>query len=248
MKPSIAYFVFLVAGPLTASDFSFYSIIRAGALGGQDWEGGTGPNGNSITTGAYYNYSNSVAGWSNNLDQRFRIGYSQATNTAYTTVWGSGISPIAYTSSYQPVGGTPLNSSGTWTINAGALYVRANTIPVATSITVSQLQLASGLTVLQPLTSTSLFASQPTGAVIESNSAPIVFSATANGGDWFIDGVIRFNGLSPYVTGGAQRSQLQFSLTAVAQDSPEPATFVLTSAGLLTMAYLRRRRHTGAIV
>ena len=233
----------LTISPLAATDFSFSSIMRAGARGNAaaDWELGTGASLGSITSGTQYSYS-SIPGWSNNLDQQFRIGYVQATNTAYTTVWGS--TGIAYTSSYSPVGGSPLNSGGIWTINANALNLSANPAVVQpTSIQVSQLQFGNGLNVLQPLTSTALFASQPTGSSQVGTSAPVVFSATGNSGSWYLDGVIRFSGLTPYVANGATDADLQFSLTASASDTPEPAAVILFSTGLLAMAACKRRRN-----
>ena len=231
--------LFLLMSPLVAADFSFFSIVRAGVQGAGDWEIGTGPNGNSITTGAHVT-------WPNNLDRNFRIGYNQSTNTAYTTVWTPsttpGAAPIASTSSYNPLGGSPLSSSGTWTIRAGSMYASASPITPSTSVQVSNLRLGNGLNVLQPITSTSLLASQPLNAPLASNAAPIVFSTAATGGDWYIDGVVRFNGLASFTANGAQRSQLQFGLTAIASDTPEPASFLLLSCGLVTLAHWKRRR------
>jgi len=229
---------FLAVSPVTAADFSFFSIIRAGVAGAGDWEIGTGANGNTISTGAQFS-------WPNDLDQRFRIGYNQSTNTAYTTVWNS--ANVASTSNYNPVGGAPSASNRTWTVRAGAIYTSATPLAVTTSVKVSGLQLGNGLppgsalNILQPLTSTSLSASQPSPVAPSSNSAPIIFSAATTGGDWYIDGNIRFSGLASFVTSGAQRSQLHFGLTAVASDTPEPAAILLVSGGLATLAYLKRR-------
>jgi len=222
---------FLAVAPVTATDFSFFSIVRAGVQGAGDWEIGTGPNGNSITTGAQF-------AWTNNADQTFRIGYRQSDNTAYTTV--SNPAGFTATSSYNPIGGAPLTSTGNWTIKANAMYTSATALPVATSVQVSNIRLVTGLNILQPLTS--LSASQPLSTAPSSNAAPIVFSAASNGGDWYIEGTIRFTGLAPFVTSGAQRSQLHFGLTAVASDTPEPAAILLISSGLAALAYLRPRR------
>ncbi|MCX6602354.1 MAG: PEP-CTERM sorting domain-containing protein [Acidobacteria bacterium] len=239
---AFAFAAALTVAPLAATDFSFSSIMRAGARGiaAGGWEIGTGADLNSITSGTQYRYSN-IRGWSNNLDQQFRIGYDQATNTAFTTVWGS--TGIEYTSSFNPVGGNPLNSGGTWTIKANALNLTADPAVVPpTSILVSQLQFGNGLNVLQPLTSTTLFASQPTGNSQVGNSAPVVFSAFGSGGNWYLDGIIRFSGLTPYVANGATNSDLRFSLTASAADTPEPAAVILFSTGVLAMAVYKRRK------
>ena len=241
---TLSLFAVLASTPLTAADFSFFSIVRAGVQGGADWEIGTGLNGNVITTGAHVT-------WPNEVDRSFRIGYIQSTNTAYTTVWTPsgtpGGLPTASTSAYNPAGGFPLSSSGVWTITAGAMYASAGSITQSRSVQVSNLQLGNGqpgngLNILQPLASTSLYASQPSATTIVRNTTPIVFSAAASGGDWYLDGSIRFSGLASYVTNGATRSQLQFALTAVAADNPEPATTVLIASGLFAMAYWKRRR------
>lgn len=223
-----------------AADFSFFSILRAGVSGNGDWEIGTGPNGNTILNSANYQYNQTTPGWSNNLDQQFRIGYTQATNTVYATVWGA--TGTAYTSVYNPVGGATAGTSGTWSIDTNGIYVRASARSAPTAISVSNLELSSAVNVLQPMTATSLYASQPTGANMRGNTAPIVFSAAANGGDWYLDGVVRFSGLAAYTTGGARRSELHFGLTANYADTPEPAAMLLVSAGIVAMALLRRRR------
>ena len=112
-----------------------------------------------------------------------------------------------------------------------------------TSIQVSQFQFGNGLNVLQPLTSTALFASQPTGSSLVGNSAPVVFSATGNSCSLYLDGVISFSGLTPYVANRATNADLQFSLTASASDTPEPAAVILFCTGLLAMAACKRRRN-----
>jgi hypothetical protein len=227
-----------------AAEFSFFSILRAGLPGNGDWEIGTGPNGNTIPNSSQYRYSNSTPGWLTGADQQFRIGYTQSTNTAYASVIGS--TGIVYTSQYNPVGGLTAAPGGTWTIDPNRMYVSArlrgnSTVPI--SVRVDNLTLSTAVDVLQPLTQTSLFASQPFGSSVRSNSAPIVFSAAASGGDWFLDGTIRFTGLVGSGGGAvAQRSDLQFGLTATYSETPEPAAVLLVSGGLVAMAYWRRRR------
>jgi hypothetical protein len=235
------------APALSAAEFSFFSILRAGLPGNGDWEIGTGPNGNTISNPSQYRYGQGTPGWSNNVDQQFRIGYVQSTNMVYATVWGS--TGIEYTSRYNPVGGLTASPGGTWTIDTGSLYVsatprtNANGQSAPSSIRVENLELSSAVDILQPMNQTSLYASQPTGTSLRGNTTPIVFSAAANGGDWYLDGTIRFTGLASSAAGaGAQRSSLQFGLTATYSDTPEPAAVLLVSGGLVWMAYRRRRR------
>ena len=223
----------LVALPLSSADFSFASILQAGARGNADagWEIATGSNLNSITSATQFRDAN-TPGWSDNVDRQFRIGYIKSNNTAYTTVWNSSGFPT--TANFIPVGGGSPDLSTTWSIRAN-LGANPSVVP-ATSVQVSFISFGNGLTVLQPLSTTPLIASQPTGASQVNTAAPIVFSASANSGNWYLDGVIRFSGLSPYAANGARNSDLQFSLTASASDTPEPAAALLIFSGLIAMA------------
>jgi hypothetical protein len=230
-----------------AGEFSFFSILQAGLPGNADWEIGTGPNANTVSNTAQYRYSQSTPGWSDNLDHQFRIGYTHATNTIYATVWGS--TGTAYTSQYNPAGGAAVRTDGIWTIDTGALSVSAtphtgtNGQSAPSAIVVDNLQLSAAVNVLQPLSQTSLSASQPAGSGQGANTSPIVFSAAATGGDWYLDGTIRFTGLAGNTAGaGAQRSSLQFGLSGSYTDTPEPAALFLVAGGLGAMAYYRRRR------
>jgi hypothetical protein len=226
--------------PLAAADFSFTSILRAGARGSADpgWEIGTGSTAASITSGAQFSDGN-IPGWSDSIDRQFSIGYTQATNTAYTIV--KDLNGAETRVNFNPIGGVPLSSGATWSIRAN-LSADPSVRP-DTSVQVSFVRFGNGLTVLQPLTTTPLIASQPTGASQAGTSAPIVFSAVGNSGNWYLDGVIRFSGLAPYAPNGASNSELQFALSAIASDTPEPAALILLSSGLLAMALYKRRRN-----
>ena len=226
--------------PLCSADFSSLCILQAGARGNADagWEIATGSNLGSITSGTQFRDA-TTPGWSDNVDRQFRIGYIKSSNTAYTTVWDSSGSPT--TADFIPVGGGSPDLSTTWPIRAN-LGANPSVVP-ATSVQVSFISFGNGLTVLQPLSTTPLIASQPTGASQVNTAAPIVFSASANSGNWYLDGVIRFSGLSPYATNGARNSDLQFSLTASASDTPEPAAALLVSTGLIAMAQWNRHQN-----
>lgn len=237
----------LFVAPLSAAEFSFFSIIRAGLRGNGDWEVGTGPNGSVIPQSAQYNYSQTLPGWPDNTDVRFRIGYEQATNRAYTTVFGWSGAPntstqVAYTSSFNPVGAFVMGPDSKWVINANAMYTSVNSaLPNPATVTVSNLSLQSGLNVLRPLSETTLTASnRPT--VQPSNSGPVYFQAVSNGGNWYIDGTIRFTGLSPYTPNGATRSNAHFGLTISGVQNPEPAAIISMATGLIALALWRRRR------
>ncbi|MCX6602355.1 MAG: PEP-CTERM sorting domain-containing protein [Acidobacteria bacterium] len=229
----------IATSTLAAADFSFTSILRAGARGNAaaGWEIGTGASSGSIASGTQFNDSD-TPGWSDSIDRQFRIGYNQSTNTAYTTVWDS--AGNTYTANFNPVGGGPLTNGGNWLLNAN-LTADPAVVPDS-SVRVAFVGFGNGLTVLQPVSTTPLIASQPTGSSQVGTSAPIVFSAGSNSGNWYLDGVIRFSGLSPYSPNGARDSELQFSLTASATRTPEPATVLLLSSGLVALAYYKRRR------
>ena len=63
--------------PLLKADFSFLSILQAGARGNADagWEIATGSNLGSITSGNQFRDAN-TASWSDNVDRHFRVGYN----------------------------------------------------------------------------------------------------------------------------------------------------------------------------
>ena len=237
-------FASLAVTPASGTTFSFTSILQAGGRGSGTNEIGTGASVGSTIIGTDYRYSNGTVGWSDNLDQQFRIGYNQATNTAYTTVWSSGGSATgtAYTSSYNPPGGVPLVTRK-WTIGVSGLNLTADpAVTPNTSVQISQLRFQSGVNVVNPLQNTySLTASQPGGSAQVGNTSPIEFSALGYGGSWYLDGVIRFEGLSPYASNGARDAELRFSLTATANDTPEPGSILLVSSGLFAMACWNRR-------
>ena len=202
--------------PSLAADFSFATVIRAGQPNANGWELSAGSNTTNVTP-----Y------WSNNAPYRFEIGYTQSGNTAFVRLYNGNVVTQA---TYQPVGGTATVPSHIWTLPAGSFSVVAGRNPRNTSITVSGLTLTAG-SVIQPLATTSLTASQSGngGPVTLSMPSPVVFTANANG-DWMLGGTIVLAGFG---NGGASRDDLRFDLTAQASDVPEPSTVTMASLGLL---------------
>lgn len=227
-------------GGAHAADFDFFSILRAGMPNGTDWEIGLGPDGNNITGQAHFNYqAPGTMTWGNNVNQNFEIGYNANTNRAYATVFTQNGTPV--TATYNgPVGG--VSPDATWTISPGGLYVSAASRIVPTSVRISNLTLQAGLTVLSPLTVSTLTASQLLIPSQDSNTSPIVFQAASTGGSWYLSGQIRFQGLSSYLPFGASRSQLQMGMTVSATDTPEPSAMLLTGMGLIGLSLIRRRQ------
>lgn len=219
----------LLAAVAAGADFGFSVILRAGLSGTGEWELGIGSDLSAPAATA-----NVVPYWNNTGARDFQIGYTASSNTAFVRV-GNDIA------SYHPANGGALATGGTWTLPAASFYVSAASRLAATSVSVSGMQLTTGMAVLQGLSATTLTASQPgffLTSGFQSMATPVVMSAGGTS-DWVLTGQITFNGLSPVTFGGANRSQLQFHLSADASDVPEPGTFVMLGAGLILIGCYR---------
>lgn len=217
---SLALGLVLTSGLLPARDFQFGTMIRWGASG-PEWELGAG-----ASAGAPANTVSSDLG--NFVSQNFQIGYNQASNTGFVRIG-------ANQASFNPSNGGPLNS-GIWTIPSAAFFVRANGF--LTTVQVTGLSFASGVTVLAPMTSTTLTAVNPATSGIPTlmtQGGPIVFRADASG-NWTLQGQVTMAALL-----GAGASGMEFGVTAMAADTPEPATILLTGTALALLAIRRRR-------
>jgi hypothetical protein len=223
----------------TAADFGFSVIIRAGSTAASDWEIGIGPRGSTPTSTVSLNPY-----YQDNTAQQFQVGYQQSTNTAYVRFYQNAGSFQQAT--YQPAGGHVLPPYGSWTLPASSFSVAAAPVFWQTSVAVNQLALSSGLSIVQPLSATSLSASQWLWGIIGTPSAalasPVVFRSFGSGGDWMLSGTIAFGGLSAY-GGSASGTQLRFGFDANASDVPEPSTalFFGCGLGLIGVCFIRRR-------
>lgn len=227
---------------LGAADFSFSTIIRAGGvLFWPDWELGIGPAGNPFAyqgnLGLFNYYPNGAA-------RPFQIRYTQATNTAVLTYNGG---PSV---TYSP-GGPGLAPGAVWTIPARSLFVSASSRPVTTSVTISGLTLGGGVTVLRPFSTTTLTATQFNSNTTAGLGSPVVFR-TGPTGDWTLNGTIAFTGLRIYTFpffNGAGGSELSMGAGISGTDVPEPASWLLSLAGIATVGgtwLIRSRRRAKA--
>lgn len=223
MLVRVILLAWLGAALAPGADFGFSVIIRAGQNGAQDWELGIGsdPSTPSVT-------AQLTPPWHEGSARTFTVGYTAATNTAYVQV-GNDLA------SFQPAGGGVLAAGGTWTLPAATFSVAASSVPSATSVSVANLQLTTGMAVLQGLSNTTLTAAQPgNSTAFQSLTTPVVLAAQGSS-DWVLTGQIAFTGLA-----AATGSQLRFQLTANASDVPEPATYAMIGGGLLLLAAYRR--------
>ncbi len=177
--------------------------------------------------------------WIEDLNQPFALSYNGATNVA--TLQAT-VSVFTFSTTWLVAGGTPGGGPTNWSIASGALRVVAdNNTTVNTSVRIRNLSLSgTGFATLNP---PNLTANQTgSGTVTASNSAPIAFT-TAAGGSWLLSGQIRFRGLSAFVTGGADGSELRMALDMTAStDVPEPATLLLGALGLAGLGVLHHFR------
>ncbi len=244
---SVARFLAIasIATLCPAADFSLSATIRAGATTTTSWELGIGPAGNSSSSTAslqpYY---------PNAQPRQFALGYTNATNTAYLRyTHASGASQQV---TYSP-GGLGLGAGSIWTIPIGSLSLTAQPIIWPSSITVANLALGGGVSVLQPFSTTTLNVARGfLGAEASSGTtSPVVFRTGASG-DWLLTGTISFGGLAPYaptVLGfplGAQNSNLSMDAGISGVSNPEPATTGLIAIGLISIGvFARRKRRMG---
>lgn len=218
----------------SGADFNFNVLIRAGLAGNGDWEVGMGLNSAGVPT-----VSGQLAPYYlNGQPQRFEIGYTQSSGQAYTRIYSDAAgSALLLNVIYTVPNAAPLAPGGGWTLPAASFYTRASANASATtSVSVTNMALSTGLSVLNPPSITSL----NTGAGQSSNQASPVLFQTQNG-DWVLSGALTMTGLQAYVANGATRSQLQFGLTAQASDTPEPAAILLMASGLGCLFFWNRR-------
>ncbi len=231
---------------LSAAQFQFGTMVRAGINGAQDWELAVGNSSGALPPNA--NTAQVQPHYTNGRDNEFEISYTKATNTATLMVRtrtsgpGSGRTFL----SYNPIGGSLLPAAATWTIPVGGLYLRAVQIPAASSISLSNLRLSGAISILQPIQQTTMTAAQnntPGGSLVR-QSADIVFRTTGSG-DWKLEGEFTMTGVAQNGSQpGAKRSELQFGFNAIAE-APEPATVFGAGLGLSAIVWFHRRRNAG---
>jgi hypothetical protein len=236
MFPRLGLLLIACAGTASAADFGFNVLIRAGLAGNGDWEVGMGLSSSGVP---------SVSGqlnpyYLNGSPQRFEIGYTGSTGTAYTRIYADSTNATRILELTYAVPNGSSNPNGQWTLPAGSFYASAGGIAVPTSSTAANLELQTGTGALSLASLAAVNPGGSTGFVAQPN---IVFYSQSNG-DWMLSGLLSFTGLRAYVPNGAGRSQLQLGLTATANTSavPEPASMAVTGVALLVMAGLVRRR------
>jgi hypothetical protein len=229
-----------------AADFAFSATLRAGLPGNGEWEMGLGTDTNATQSTGQFRWSGNNPHWRDNDGlQSFRVGFTSATQTAYLTVWDSVNTPWTRT---LVNAGTALRSNATWTFPTTNFFVSAsnNSGAQPRSINVESLTLSPGVSVLSGSLPTSLGASL-SSTYVAPMSTPLVINPASNGGDWYIDGTVRFSGLQG-AGGNAARSQLQFFLRAegTSSNNPEVQTFLLSGLGLTLVGVLGRMRRSRA--
>jgi hypothetical protein len=239
--------------PVFADDFGFSTVIRYGTAAAGTWELGMGAEGGAPAAFGFMPTSH----WVNGTSYTFRIGYTQSTNTAFLSVYTLGNSLLGQTS-YSPAGGTNPTSTGRlWTVPASSFYVRSESVFFNSSVSITNLNLTgAGVSILQPLSSTSLTANRPGWLwqpTVQSNlTAPLVFRTTNAQGDWLLSGQITFAGTNLGGLGGASNNQLAFAGGFHGTDepeppigTPEPTSVLLTASGFAAIAAYRHRAWRG---
>ena len=240
-----AFLTLLCFAPIgAANDFAFSATLRAGLPGNGEWEMGLGTDPNASQSTGQFRWSGNRPHWRENDGlQNFRVGFTSSTQTAYLTVWDSLDTPWTRTL----VNALPaLQPDAIWTFPTANFFASAanNSGAQARSVNVENLTVAPEVTILSGSLPTSLGASL-SNTYVAPLSAPLVIDAAANGGNWYIDGAIRFSGLQGS-GGNAARSQLQFFLRAEGHSSnnPEVQTFLLSGLGLTLVGLLGRMKRT----
>lgn len=235
-------FAIAVGGvPGRAAEFGLSATIRAGLRNAGDWELGIGPLGNNTANRLNLNQANYFP---DNLPNRFEIGYTNATNSAFVRYY---YGATAYQQVDYVPGGAGLGAGSVWTIPAGSLFLSAARRPnVLTAVWIDQLALGGGVQTLQPFSTTTMLAWQYNSSMTTPTTSPVSFRTSASG-DWLLSGRIGFLGLSAYNPGGAQRSQLQMiaNISGVSAPVPEPAVELMVGAGLVGLAMFGVRKQPG---
>ncbi len=184
-----AIFLFTATATSWAADFGLSATIRAGSTSSADWELGIGPTGNSASNGTslqpYYPDAQ---------PRRFELGYTNATNTAFLRYYQTA---TTFQQAIFSPGGPGLGANSLWTIPLGSMFVAATPRLWATSITVDQLAMGSGVDVLQGFSTTTLTATRGLANVQTNMPGPVVFRTNA-GGNWLLSGRVSFTALSAY--------------------------------------------------
>ena len=238
----LAILVMASAGQLIGADFSFYSTLRAGQQGPSDWEMGVGTSflADDVTKSFGYETAGPLSSaaqqyWrAGGLTQNFRIGWNAVTNSAYVTVWNA--ANVATTATMSNPG-PALSANAIWTLPGSTMLIWAIGDSKASSIQLSGLTLSPNTALVSGVLPGSLSASQTGTSVLNTVSAPIVINPAANGGNWYLNGTVRFTGLASQ-GGNAQQYDLQFLLQASGTSSttPEPGSLGMIGGGLIALA------------
>ena len=226
------------------ADFSFYSTLRAGQPGPADWEMGVGTNVSSDTVVRDFGYETSGQQYwrAGGQQQNFRIGWNAATNSAYVTVWNT--ANVATTATMSNPG-PALTTNAIWTLPGSTMMIRALGDSKPSSIQLSGLTLSPNTALVSGVLPGSLSASQTGSYVFNTISAPIVINPAANGGNWYLDGVVRFTGLTSQ-GGNASQFDLQFLMLASGSSTPEAGSLGMIGGGLIALALLKPWRRMGS--
>jgi hypothetical protein len=227
----------VTSGIASAAQFEFNTLVRYGSNsgGGGNWEFGIGNN-----TGLAGITSTQETSWSSGQSRRFELTYNQtANNVALRLYSNNGSSSVA--ASYTPSGGPAL--AGTlWTLPAAAFFA---TVPGSqASINISSLSLTNltgaAISILSGGQPTAMFA-QSGGAIVTQGQDIVFRGDTANGG-WMLQGYATLNWNGNSGSSASNLNRIQFGVSAVAGEVPEPSTWAMMVTGLSLALVQRRRR------